>query len=62
MSDGFFAPRELRVGQAAPVGDVVADDDEVGREQGVVFRGGGVIELEAVGAVVHADIVNKRLV
>ncbi len=62
MSDGFLPPRILRVDQAPPVADVVADDDGVGGEEGVVFRGRGIGEFEAVGAVVHADVVDERLV
>lgn len=58
----FLSPRILRVDQAPPVADVVAYDDGVGGEEGVVFWGCGVIEFETVGAVVHADVVDEGLV
>lgn len=59
--DGF-APDLLGVQQAAAIGDVVAQDGEVGGEQGPVFRGGGVGEFEAVGAVVERDVEGEGLV
>ncbi len=48
-------PYLLRVYQGPAIIDVVAEDDEGGREGGVGGRGCGVIEVEEVVAVVEAD-------
>ena len=55
-------PHLLNVEQAGPGGDVVAQYHEVGVQERVVFRGRGVVECEAVGTVVHANVVYKGLV
>ena len=46
------------------VGDVVAEDDEVGGEERVVLRRGGVVEVEEVGAwrVAERDLEGEGLV
>lgn len=62
MSRNGFAPHVRRVVQAAAVGDVVAEDGEVGRVQGPVFGGGGVGEFEAVVPVVEPDVEGEGLV
>jgi hypothetical protein len=58
----LLPPVVLRILQTYAVVDVVAEDDEVWLQEGVVLGGGGVIEFEAVGAVVHADVVDEGLV
>lgn len=42
--------------------DIVAEDHEVGVQEGVVLGGSGVGEFEAVRTVVHADVVDEGLV
>lgn len=56
------APIPLHVLQTRAVVDVVAQHDDVRLQQRVVLRRGGVVELEAVPAVVHADVVDEGLV
>ena len=62
VSRDRFAPHLGRVVQAAAVGDVVAEDGEVGRVQGPVLGGGGVGEFEAVVPVVEPDVEGEGLV
>ena len=62
VSRDRFAPDLRRVVQAAVVGDVVAEDGEVGGMQGPVLGGGGVGEFEAVATVVEADVEGEGLV
>jgi hypothetical protein len=57
-----LAPIPLRILQTRPVVDIIAQDYKVWLKQCEVLRGGGVIEFEAIGAIVHADIVHKGLV
>ena len=62
VSRDRFAPHLRCVVQAAVVGDIVAEDGEVGGVQGPVFGGGGVGELEAVMAIVEPDVEGEGLV
>lgn len=62
VSRDGFAPHLRRVVQAAVVGDVVAEDGEVGGVQGPVFGRGGVGEFEAVMAIVEPDVEGEGLV
>lgn len=60
---GILPPHLLRIDQAAPVINGIADDDEIGAQQGIVLWGGSVVELEAkVFLDCCADIVDVWLV
>ena len=62
MPDDILPPHLLDVDQTPPVRDVKAQDDDVGLQERVVLRRRRVGEFEAVGAVVHADVVDEGLV
>lgn len=62
MDIDLLPPIMLDVRQAGAVVDVVAQDHQVRLQQGVVLGRGGVVELEPVRPVVHADVVGEGLV
>ena len=62
VSDDILAPYLLYVAQAPPVADVVAQDDEIWTQKRVVLRRSGVVEFKSIRAIVHADVVDERLV
>ena len=62
VSRNRFAPHLRSVLQAAVVGDVIAEDGEVGGMQGPVLGAGGVGEFETVATVVEADVEGEGLV
>lgn len=55
-------PVRAHVTQRLRVRDGIAQDNDRGPEEGVVFGRGGVGEFEAVGPVVHADVEGEGLV
>lgn len=57
-----LAPYLSRIDQARTIAYVVAEDDKIRREKRVVRGRRGVVEFEAVGAVVELDVEWKGLV
>ena len=62
VSDDILPPYLLYIAQAPPVANVVAQDNEVWIEKRVILRRSGVVEFKTIRTIVHADVVDERLV
>ena len=52
----------LQILQGLPFADIVTEDDEIWSQKGEAGGAGCVIELELIWTVVHANVVEERLV
>ena len=57
-----LTPHLIHIRQCPPIADVIAHQYQIRREEGVVLGGRGVVELEAVGPVIHAYVEDEGLV
>ena len=62
MPDNILPPHLLNVDQTPSVRDIEAQYDKVGPQERIMLRRRGIKEFESVGAIVHADVVDKGLV